>query len=84
MAYLILKACAAGLGYDEKRLRWCAQQMKQVFDQSREQKRSEHKETQLQYLAALQGLNDRMQVESEATRQLLSKFSSGMESFYNP
>ena len=84
MAYLILKACAAGLGYDEKRLRWCAQQMKQVFDQSREQKRAEHKETQLQYLAALQGLNDRMQVESEATRQLLSKFSSGMESFLQP
>lgn len=81
MAYLILKACAAGLGYDEKRLRWCAQQMKQVFDQSREQKRAEHEETQLQYLAALQGLNDRMQVESEATRQSLSKLSSGMESF---
>ena len=84
MAYLILKACAAGLGYDEKRLRWCAQQMKQVFDQSREQKRAEHKETQLQYLAALQGLNDRMQVESEATRQSLSKLSSGMESFLQP
>jgi len=84
MAYLILKACAAGLGYDEKRLHWCAQQMKQVFDQSREQKRSEHKETQLQYLAALQGLNDRMQVESESTRQLLSKLSSGMESFLQP
>ncbi|WP_413530334.1 hypothetical protein [Rahnella inusitata] len=81
MAYLILKACAAGLGYDEKRLRWCAQQMKQVFDQSREQKRAEHEETQLQYLAALQGLNDRMQVESEATRQSLSKLSSSMESF---
>lgn len=81
MAYLILKACAAGLGYDEKRLRWCAQQMKQVFDQSREQKRAEHEETQLQYLTALQGLNDRMQVESEATRHSLSKFSSGMESF---
>ncbi|EKN4007413.1 hypothetical protein LL067_15645 [Yersinia pseudotuberculosis] len=81
MAYLILKACAAGLGYDEKRLRWCAQQMKQVFDQSREQKRAEHEETLLQYLAALQGLNDRMQVESEATRQSLSKLSSGMESF---
>jgi len=84
MAYLILKASAAGLRYDEKRLRWCAQQMKQVFDQSREQKRTEHKETQLQYMAALQGLNDRMQVESEATRQLLSKFSSGMESFLQP
>ncbi|EOL8946395.1 hypothetical protein ACM91X_003597 [Cronobacter dublinensis] len=84
MAYLILKACAAGLGYDEKRLRWCAQQMKQVFDQSREQKRTEQKETQLQYLAALQGLNDRMQVESEATRQLLSNFSSGIESFLQP
>lgn len=84
MAYLILKACAAGLGYDEKRLRWCAQQMKQVFDQSRAQKRAEHKGTQLQYLAALHGLNDRMQVESEATQQWLIKFSSGMESFLQP
>lgn len=84
MAYLILKVCAAGLGYDEKRLRWCAQQMKKVFDQSREQKRTEQKETQLQYLAALQGLNDRMQVESEAIRQWLSNFSSGIESFLHP
>lgn len=84
MAYLILKTCAAGLGYDEKRLRWCAQQMKQVFDQSREQKRTEQNETQLQYLAALQGLNNRMQVESEATRQLLSNFSSGIESVLKP
>ena len=84
MAYLILKACAAGLGYDEKRLRWCAQKMKQVFDQSREQMRVENKETQLQYLAALHGLNDRMQVESEATRRLLSKLSSGMEPLLQP
>ncbi len=84
IAYLFLKACSAGLGYDEKRLRWCAQQMKQVFDQSREQKRAEHHETQLKYLTALQGLNDRMQVESEATRQSLNTLSSGMASFLQP
>lgn len=84
MAYLILKTWTAARGYDEKRLRWCAQQMKQVFDQSREQKRAEHEEAQLQYLTALQGLNDRMQLESEATRQSLSKLSSGMESFLQP
>lgn len=79
LAFLILKTWVAVRGYDERRLRWCAQQMKQVFDRSREKNRAEHEQTQLQFLAALQGLNDRIQLESEATRQSFSLLSSGME-----
>lgn len=79
LAFLILKTWVAARGYDEKRLRWCAQQMKQVFDRSREKNRAEHEQTQLQFLAALQGLNDRIQLESEATRQSFSLLSAGME-----
>ncbi|EKN3392664.1 hypothetical protein O1Y80_000815 [Yersinia enterocolitica] len=78
-AFLVLKTWAALKGYDDKRLRWCAKKMKQAFDQSRQNTRSDRELLQQRFLDALQNLNDNMQRDSEATRQSLNTLYTGVE-----
>ncbi|MEX9757062.1 hypothetical protein AB7W88_16550 [Providencia vermicola] len=79
IAYLILKGWTAFKGYDDQRLRWCAQKMKLVFDQSRQDKLVERERTQQLFLNTLQNINGSIKSESYLTRQSLDSFSSGMK-----
>ncbi|WP_085611275.1 MULTISPECIES: hypothetical protein [unclassified Pseudomonas] len=71
LAFLLLKLYAARNGYEERRLRWCAKQMKHVFDSSRQQRQEERQQAQMTLLDTLARLDQNMAAQNESQRQLL-------------
>ncbi|MRF42641.1 hypothetical protein GIJ78_19075 [Escherichia coli] len=71
LAFLLLKLYAARNGYEERRLRWCAKQMKHAFDSSRQQRQDERQQAQATLLDTLARLDQNMAAQNESQRQLL-------------